>query len=353
MVCSCLFLHTHRVDGVVQYPVYSRVRPYQPLIAVIGCLVISLTVSACFPSDRANSVPLESREIVFVPAVEDPFYRAIGAGARRTAEEAGIRYSEGSYPEEWSAGAQQDVLTQIDFENVDVLLIGPVSTAALNDDLHAIQRDGTAVITVDTYVGDGDYTEGSDSFALSFVGTDNWNGGKLVAERLAELVGREGAVYISTTHSDVSSVRDRVDGFIAGTAEFPHLHVIATDYNQDRQSVAYTQTLARLQQYPEVRAIFATNLFSSQGAYQAVVESGLTGAVRIASWDSTTPIVNALRRGAVDIVLAQKPTEIGSKAVELAVDHIQGRSVPRRVHVRSTILVQETIDEVDLESLTY
>lgn len=307
----------------------------------------------CTPSEQTSSVSLSSRQVVFVPAVEDPFYRAIGAGARRASEAAGIAYSEAEYPPVWSADAQRDVLQEVDFGTVDVLLIGPVSTAALDKDLQQIHRSGVAVITVDTYVGDGDYTEGNDSYVLSFVGTDNWSGGKEVAERLAELVGKEGAVYVNTTHSDVSSVRDRVSGFIAGTAEFPHLFVIATDYNQDRQSVAYTQTLARLQEHPEIRAIFATNLFSSQGAYQAVVESGLTGAVRIASWDSTTPIVTALRQGAIDVVFSQTPAKIGSQAVKLAVDHVQGRSVPRRVHVDGQILSQEMIDELDIEALTY
>lgn len=319
----------------------------------LAVLLLVFAFLGCTPSERARSASRPPRQIVFVPAVEDPFYRAIGAGARRASEAAGVPYAEAEYPEVWSADAQRGVLQEVDFDTVDVLLIGPVSTDALNEDLLQIHHHGVAVITVDTYVGDGDYTDGDDSYALSFVGTDNWTGGKEVAEQLAELVGKEGAVYVNTTHSDVSSVRDRVNGFIAGTAEFPHLHVIATDYNQDRQSVAYTQTLARLQEHPEVRAIFATNLFSSQGAYQAVVESGLTGAVRIASWDSTSPIISALRRGSIDIVFSQSPDEIGSQAVELAIDHLQGRSVPRRVHVGGRILTQETIDDFDLEALTY
>lgn len=260
---------------------------------------------------------------------------------------------EAAYPERWSVDAQREVLDTVDFEGVDVVLIGPVSTAGLTSDLEALADRGVAVITVDTFIGDGDYTEGEDAFALSFVGTDNRAGGKLVAERLAELVGKEGLVYVNTTHSDVSSVRDRVDGFLVGTAEFPGMHVIATDYNQDRQSIAYTQTLKRLREQPDIRAIFATNLFSSQGAYQAVQETGLTGAVRIASWDSTEPIVEALRRGFIDLVLAQDPEEIGARAVAIAADHLRGRSVPRKVHVDSQILSSESIDQFDLEALTY
>ncbi|MEX2444750.1 MAG: substrate-binding domain-containing protein, partial [Alkalispirochaeta sp.] len=170
-------------------------------------VLLVLAFFGCTPSERSSSASLESRQIVFVPAVEDPFYRAIGAGARSASETAGVQYAEAEYPEVWSVDAQRAVLQEFDFDTVDVLLIGPVSTAALNEDLQQIHRRGVAVITVDTYVGDGDYTEGNDSYALSFVGTDNWIGGKEVAERLAELVGKEGAVYVNTTHSDVSSVR--------------------------------------------------------------------------------------------------------------------------------------------------
>jgi ribose transport system substrate-binding protein len=314
--------------------------------------LITLSATACSPSREARG-GAEGQRLVFVPAVEDPFYRAIGAGAAEAAEEAGLQFSVTEYPEAWSTELQGAILKSFDFSDVDVVLVGPVSTVALNDELQRIAAQGVAIITVDTYVGDGEYGDGDDDYALSYVGTDNYSGGKKVAEYLAELVGKEGAVYVNTTHSDVSSVSDRVNGFIAGMAEFPNMHVIATDYNQDRQEIAYTQTLRRLREYPEIRAIFATNLFSSQGAYQAVLESGLTGAVRIASWDSTEPIVDALERGFVDLVLAQSPRRIGEKAVDLAVDHLSGRDVPRRVHVGSRILTLESLESLDVEAVTY
>lgn len=323
------------------------------ICVVLLALLQLLLLLGC---DKGESGPAATKNpwhIVFAPAVEDPFYRAIGAGAEEAAEELQLRYSEAEYPELWAAEAQREILTDLDLSDADALLVGPVSTVALNAELRAIADTGIPIITVDTYVGDGDYSTGEDDYALSFVGTDNYNGGKEVAERLAELVGKEGSVYVNTTHSDVSSVSNRVEGFIAGMAEFPNMHVIATEYNQDRQSVAYSQTLRILREYPDVRAVFATNLFSSQGAYQAVLDSGLTGAVRIASWDSTEPIIEALERGFVDLVLAQSPREIGAKAVSLAVDHLEGRSVPRRVHVGAQILTLESVEGVDIEELTY
>lgn len=325
------------------------------LARTIGvAFLFSATVTACTGSRVEDTESPQSWNILFIPAIEDPFYRGIAEGAAETAGSTNVKLSVTEYPEQWDVDLQKDLIEAQDWDSIDALLIGPASTAALNEELRDIAERGVAVITVDTYVGDGNYQDGDDDFAVSYVGTDNWNGGREVAEALADMVGKEGAVYVNTTHSDVSSVSDRVQGFIAGTAEFPNMQVIATDYNQDRQDIAYTQTLRRLEEYPEIRAIFATNLFSSQGAYQAVRESGLTGAVRIASWDSTEPIVAALKRGFVDLVLAQSPYDIGAEALSLAVDHLEGRSVPDRVHVDAEILTLESLDTaVDIEELTY
>lgn len=317
-------------------------------------VIVLFALSACNVSEGERA---ERREdpwnIVFVPAIEDPFYRAIADGASETADTKEVSFSVTDYPELWSVDIQKSLLESQDWSSVDAVLIGPTSTAALNEELRAVAERGVAVITVDTYVGDGHYDEGEDDYAVSYVGTDNWKGGRKVAEALAELVGKEGEVYVNTTHSDVSSVSDRVKGFIAGMAEIPNMQIVATDYNQDRQDIAFTQTLRRLQEYPDVRAVFATNLSSSQGANQAILESGLTGAVRIASWDSTEPIIQALERGVVDLVLAQSPREIGAEAVKLAIDHLEGRSVPDRVHVNAEILTLESVNELSLDELTY
>ena len=72
------------------------------------------------------------------------------------------------------------------------------------------------------------------------------------------------------------------------------------------------QTLAALQKNKDIVGIFGTNVFSAQGSYQAVVNAGLTGAVKIASWDATKELIGALKKGQVDLVLAQKPAEMGA-----------------------------------------
>jgi ribose transport system substrate-binding protein len=74
-------------------------------------------------------------------------------------------------------------------------------------------------------------------------------------------------------------------------------------------------------------------VYSAQGSYQAVVNAGLTGAIKIASWDATQELIGALKKGQVDLVLAQKPAEMGSLGVEWAVKYLKDNSVkvPKKV----------------------
>ncbi len=184
---------------------------------------------------------------------------------------------------------------------------------ALKAPLKAIYDKGTEIITVDTYIGDGDYSKaGTDyGFPLSYIGSDNYLGGKQMAEQLAKMVGEKGKVYCQATNPDTSSVVDRVKGFTAGVAEYPNMLLAGVEWCLDVQQKAQEQTLAALQINKDIVGIFGLNVFSAQGASQAVVNAGLSGAVKMCLWDATLTNIDSLKKGNADLVLAQKPAEMG------------------------------------------
>jgi len=221
--------------------------------------------------------------------------------------------------------------------------------------LKKLYDQGIEIITVDTFLGDGDYSKPSDyNFPLSYIGSDNEKGGREIATELAKLVGEQGKVYVNTTNPDVSSVAGRVKGFQEGIAAYPNIELVGVDYNMDVQQKATDQTLAALQKDPDIVGIFATNVFSSQGAFQAVVNAGLTGAVKLATWDATVDMIDALKKGHVDLVLAQKPYEIGSLAVEWGYKFLKdGAEVPKKVIPGFEYFTQENVDDPDMDKYIY
>ena len=253
-------------------------------------------------------------------------------GIRAKAKELGVNVVVGDYPTSWGPEVQIPNLEALMAKGgIDLLLIAPTSSMRSCAPLKKIYDKGIPVITVDTYLGDGDYSKASDyNFPLAYIGTDNKLGGKQVAEHLAKLVGEKGKVYVVNTNPDTSSVIDRRNGFKEGIAEFPNMKLVGMDYCMDVQQKAMEQTTAALQKNPDIVGIFGVNVFSAQGSSQAVKNAGLTGAVKVASWDATETLIAALKAGQVDLVLAQKPAEIGSLGVDRATSTSPRRPRPRR-----------------------
>jgi ribose transport system substrate-binding protein len=315
-------------------------------------VAVLLTLAVGLPG-LAKAAP----KILFMPGVADPFYFTMEKGIKAKAAQVGAELTVAEYPKAWGPENQIPILqAAIASQKFDLLLIAPTSTDALKAPLKAIYDKGVEVITVDTFIGDGDYTKKSDySFPLSYIGSDNELGGKQMAEQLAKLVGGKGKVFVEATNPDASSVQGRVKGFKAGAQE-KGLNLVGVEWCQDVQQKAQEQTLAALQKDKDIVGIFGTNVFSAQGSYQAVVNAGLTGAVKIASWDATQELIGALKKGQVDLVLAQKPGEMGSLAVDWGVKYLKnkkGTKVPKKVIPGFEFFTKDNVDDPKMQQYIY
>ena len=304
------------------------------IILLASLMLLVIAGAPLFANGTPSTATDEEITILFMPGIADPFYYMMEKGVRAKGEELGINIVVAEFPKSWGPEAQVPILeATVARGGVDMVLIAPTAVDALIAPLKKLYDQGIEIITVDTFLGDGDYSKSSEySFPLSYIGSDNEKGGREIAEELAQLIGEQGKVYVNTTNPDVSSVAGRLIGFKEGIAKYPNIELVGVDYNLDVQQKATDQTLAALQKDPDIVGIFATNVFSSQGAYQAVVNAGLTGAVKIATWDATVDMIAALKKGQVDLVLAQKPYEIGYLAVEWGHKFLtEGTEVPKAV----------------------
>jgi len=292
----------------------------------------------------------------YMPGIEDPFMRMIEQGAAAKAKELGASLIVGEYPKAWGADIQVPILEALVARGgFDFLIVVPTSNEALIAPLKKVSGKGIPMITTDTFLGNGDYSKASNfSFPLAYIGTDNVLGGYEVGKRLAELIGNAGKVYMNTTNPDASSVTGRRDGFLKAMKEFPEIEVVGIDYNLDVQETAQRQTSAVLQKHPDLKGIFGTNLFSAQGAYQAVDNAGLSGEVKIASWDATPDLIQALKDGKVDLVLAQRPYQIGQLAVEWGYKFLTAKAtVPKKVIPGFFFFTRENVDAPGSQSYIY
>jgi len=322
-------------------------------------LILSLFCAPAFANGTAEKGGASQGQIniLFMPGVADPFYYTMEKGIKAKAAALGVNVVVAEYPKSWGPEVQVPILeATVAKQKFDAILIAPTSIDALVAPLKKLYDSGIEIITVDTFLGNGDYSVPSDySFPLSYIGSDNALGGKQMAEHLAKMTGEKGKLFVEATNPDASSVADRVKGFTAGVAEYPAMSLVGVEWSMDVQQKAQEQTLAALQKNKDIVGVFGTNVFTAQGAFQAVVNAGLTGAVKIAAWDATTTLIDALKKGQVDLVLAQKPGEMGALGVEWAVKYLKDKTVkvPKKVIPGFEFFTKENVDSPDMQQYIY
>jgi ribose transport system substrate-binding protein len=179
--------------------------------------IIIILLSLFLLMSFAFSANAKSLKFAFMPGIADPFYFTMEKGAKAKAKELGVQLIVGEFPKAWGPEYQVPILKALVARgDIDLLFTAPTSTEALIPVLKEIHDSGIPVITVDTYIGDGDYSKPSKySFPLSYIGTDNFLGGQTVAGALAIMLKGKGKVFLENTNPDTSSVINREKGFRA------------------------------------------------------------------------------------------------------------------------------------------
>jgi ribose transport system substrate-binding protein len=316
------------------------------LFALAGAAALALAMGASAQ---------EKIKIGFLPGVTDPFYQVMQIGVEKAAADLGIEVV-AQVPPTWGVEAQTPILdAMIARGDLDYIITAPVDKDQMIAPLQAAVDAGIKVITVDTFLGDGDYASGPVTFPISYIGSDNEEGGRISARGLAEAIGGKGKVYINSTNPNVSSVEGREVGFADEMAkDYPDITVIGPDYNLDDPNRAAQQTGAVLEREQDLAGVFGTNVFSAQGAGQAVINAGLGGHVQVVAYDATKDAIESLNNDVVTMVLAQKPFDMGYMAVQFAAADAAGvTSLPRRVETGFAIIDQDNISDPEIARFIY
>jgi ribose transport system substrate-binding protein len=293
-------------------------------------------------------------KIGFLPGVVDPFYQVMELGVNQAVADFGLEVVT-QYPDTWGPTVQTPILdAMIARGDLDYLITAPTDREQMIAPLQAAIDAGIRVITVDTFLGDGDYVNGPVTFPISYIGSDNVEGGRIAARALGDVLGGQGQVYIQNTTVGTSTTEQRSQGFREGIAEFPDMEIVSEDYNGDDANTAAEQTSAVLQREPELAGIFGVNVFSATGAGNAVTNAGLGGAVQVIAFDATQDAIQNLRDGVVTLVIAQKPSDMGYLAVEFAMADWRGvTSLPRHVTTGYAVINADNVDDPEVARFIY
>ena len=302
------------------------------------------------------AAPAGEKKLVFgfLAGVQDPFYFTMQRGAAQAAADLGVELVV-QIPEKWNTTVQTPMLdAMVARGDLNFIFLAPTDKEAMVAPLQKAVDAGIPILTVDTTIGDGDYVNGPVKFPLSAINSNNVQGGMIACKALAEAIGSKGKVYIQNTVKGVSTTDQREEGCKEALKAFPDVTLVGVDFNDDDPTKAQAQVEAKLQQEPDLAGIFGTNVFSAQGAGQVVANKGLSGKVKVVAFDATETAIEMLKAKTVDLVIAQKPYDMGYMAVAMGVAYLNGvTSIPPAIETGYALITRDNVDKPEFAKYIY
>jgi ribose transport system substrate-binding protein len=287
--------------------------------------------------------------VVLIPGLTtDPFYITMGIGAKAEAAKLGVNLIwKGATT--WSTTLQTPIVNATLATHPSALLIAPTDSKALFKPIDAYVKAGIPVITVDT-------TLANQSILAGAVSSDNFQGGEAAAEAIAAAAHYKGGVAVINVEKGVSTTDLRQEGFLAQMKKYPHMKVVATEYDNDSQTTAESQARALILAHSNLVGIFGTNLYSAQGAGDGVAASGDKGKIFVAGYDAEPSEVKLLRQGVINILVAQNPAQEGKLGVQYAYDYLTGKKnlIPKKqVLLPNVVMTTQDINNPAIAKYIY
>ena len=253
---------------------------------------------------------------VSLSTLNNPFFVSIREGIEEGAgDDAETVISDAQNDSSTQSNQVEDLITQ----GVDLIIINPVDSTAIASSVEKANEANIPVICVDRGTDSGEI--------VSFIASNNVEGGKLAGEYILEKVGENAEVVQLEGIPGASSTRERGEGFKEATDGKINL-VASQTANFDRaEGLTVMENL--LQAHPDVKAVFCQNDEMALGASEAIKTSGKD--IVVVGFDGNDDAISAVEDGSISATVAQKPKEMGKLAIETAIKYLKGETVDEQV----------------------
>jgi ribose transport system permease protein len=308
--------------------------------AVLVASAIGLRSAATAPDQTDSPV------VAFVPkALNSPFWAEMQKAAELEAAAQGVRLVSLAADRETDVERQYQIIENLIQQKVNAILLSPSGSKELVPAIRKANDAGIPILLLDTRV-DQAAAESMGAHTLTYIGSDNFEGGAVAGRYIASRLGGSGNVAIIEGISGHETADQRRLGFLQGIEEFPALRVVASQTANWERALAYTVAENLLQAHQNLDAIFAANDEMALGALEAVDAAGLLDRISVVGFDAIPDALVNIRSGRLLGSVAQFPGEMGRLGVRHAARLLEaGEAPPEEVLTKVEMIDLDNIDE--------
>src|SRR6266496_2101722 len=276
---------------------------------------------ACLLGCHRGEAPREAgppRVAFVLKTLNSPFFIDMQRGAQDAAARLKVDLVVQAADREVDVEKQMQIIENLIQTGVKALCVTPSGSKEIVPALVKANRAGIPVGVVDTRVDPKAAAEAG-LLTDSFVGSDNYEGGRIAGAHLLAITGGKARVAILEGIPGHETGDSRLKGFRDAVKDAPRIRILASQTANWERDQGFTVFQNLLQAHRDLDAVFACNDMMALGAVEAIAAGAMVASV------------------------AQFPSEMGRLAVESAAKLLRGEKPPADQRVRIELVTKDNL----------
>lgn len=295
---------------------------------VPGFLVFSLLLlAACASSSTGSSggstpstgTGSASLNITFVPKqINNPYFDTAASGGQQAAKDLNGQFKQVG-PSSANAAAQVPFITSLTQQHVSAIVISGDDPNAVAPSLKQAMAQGIKVVSYDADVA-------PDARNIFVNQADSEQIGRSEVDLLAQQINSTGQIAVLSAASTAANQNTWI-GFMKQelAAKYPKMQLVKVAYGNDDDQTSFNQTLALLQQYPNLKGIISPTTVGIAAAGRALESVHKGGQVALTGLGTPNQLRQYVKDGTIKGFELWNPANLGYLAYYVAGLLAQGK----------------------------
>jgi ribose transport system substrate-binding protein len=235
------------------------------------------------------------------------------------------------------SGKQVSDIESLLTQDIKVLMVAPLTAAALTPIVKQAMQSGIPVVALDREVN---------TKVTCHIGAKNTPIGAAAAALLAKKLGGKGAIIELQGTAGASATVDRNKGFVDQLAKTPDLKIVASqncDYTRDK-AVKFMEDMVQRFGEGAIQAVYAHNDEMALGAIQVLEGAGRLKGVQVIGIDGQNNAINAVAAGKLTATFTYP--YVAPEGIQYAYKIAKGETVPAEVVLESVAITAENAKDM-------
>lgn len=289
-------------------------------------IVVMLLLAACGGSSGSGgSTPTSgtgsggSLNIVFVPKqINNPYFDTAASGGQQAAKDLNGQFKQVG-PSSANAAAQVPFITTLTEQHVGAIVISGDDPNAVAPALKQAMAQGIKVVSFDADVA-------PDARNVFVNQANSEQIGRSEVDLLAQQINSSGQIAVLSAASTASNQNTWI-GYMKQelATKYPNMQLVKVAYGNDDDQTSFNQTLALLQQYPNLKGIISPTTVGIAAAARAIESVHKGGQVALTGLGTPNQLRQYVKDGTIKAFELWNPANLGYLAYYVAALMIEGK----------------------------